>query len=107
RIGNLTKPLWSPLLIVLLASAALAGGLYTAAHVFIKLFARKPELHTGALIWFLASSAADILITAVLNAHSRASFPSPSFLPSSLPPPPPQLTMYVVPSPTAKQALPQ
>ncbi|KAJ7456340.1 hypothetical protein B0H11DRAFT_1662742, partial [Mycena galericulata] len=67
RIWNLTKHIWCSVLIVLLAGAALAGGFYTAAHVsIIKLFARKPELHTGALVWFLASSAADVLITAAL-----------------------------------------
>ncbi|KAJ7478821.1 hypothetical protein B0H11DRAFT_1725659, partial [Mycena galericulata] len=61
-----------------------AGGLYTAAHVFIKLFARKPELHTGALIWFLASSAADILITAALMLTPVRPFPlSLSSLPRS------------------------
>lgn len=34
--------------------------------VIIKLFARKPELHNPALVWFLASCAADILITVSL-----------------------------------------
>ncbi|KAJ7506181.1 hypothetical protein B0H11DRAFT_330824, partial [Mycena galericulata] len=67
RIWKITKHIWCPVLIVLLAGAALAGGLCTSARVsIIKLFARKPELHTGALVWFLASSAADVLITAAL-----------------------------------------
>lgn len=34
--------------------------------VEIKLFSRKPELHTPALLWFLTACAADILITVVL-----------------------------------------
>ncbi|KAJ7449359.1 hypothetical protein B0H11DRAFT_1743706, partial [Mycena galericulata] len=65
--NKLTKHLWCPSLIVLLGGVVLTGGLYTAAHVsIIKLFAHKPELHTGALVEFLASSAADVHITAAL-----------------------------------------
>jgi hypothetical protein len=34
--------------------------------VKLKLFARKPELHLPALVWFLSSCVADILITVFL-----------------------------------------
>ncbi|KAF8166946.1 hypothetical protein K438DRAFT_1616407, partial [Mycena galopus ATCC 62051] len=41
-----------------------AGGLWTATKLaLIKQFACKPELHTPALLWFSASSAADVGIT--------------------------------------------
>ena len=32
----------------------------------VKVFARKPELHTPALVWFLSACVADILITVSL-----------------------------------------
>ncbi|KAF9459784.1 hypothetical protein BDZ94DRAFT_1267364 [Collybia nuda] len=74
RIRILTKSNWIPAAICLFAFVSLAGGLWTGAKlVIIKLFARKPELHNPALVWFLASCAADILITAtlVLNLSKR------------------------------------
>ncbi|KAL0573853.1 hypothetical protein V5O48_008094 [Marasmius crinis-equi] len=43
------------------------GGLWTASMViFVRVFARKPELHTPALTWLLASAIADVTITASL-----------------------------------------
>lgn len=44
-----------------------AGGIWTTYGVIhVRLFIRKPELHTPALIWFLTACAADVLITVVL-----------------------------------------
>ncbi|KAF5377402.1 hypothetical protein D9757_009723 [Collybiopsis confluens] len=44
-----------------------SGGLITAIKIaIIKLFARKPELHWPALLWFLTSCVADLLITVTL-----------------------------------------
>ena len=41
-----------------------AGGIWTTERlVAIKVFARKPELHTPALVWFLSACIADVLIT--------------------------------------------
>ncbi|KAF8143938.1 hypothetical protein K438DRAFT_1874959, partial [Mycena galopus ATCC 62051] len=54
----------APVLIALFAGAAFAGGLWTATKLaLIKQFVRKPELHTPVLLWFSASSAADVGIT--------------------------------------------
>ncbi|RDB17466.1 hypothetical protein Hypma_001629 [Hypsizygus marmoreus] len=46
---------------------SLAGGIWTGVRIaVIKLFIRKPELHTPALMWFMSSCVADVLITASL-----------------------------------------
>lgn len=67
RIKTITKSVWIPSIISVLAFTSLAGGLWTSAKlVIIKVFVRKPELHTSALIWFLASCVADVLITGTL-----------------------------------------
>ncbi|KAF5335883.1 hypothetical protein D9757_015140 [Collybiopsis confluens] len=43
------------------------GGLITGVKIAIlKLFAKKPELHWSALLWFLTSCVADLLITGTL-----------------------------------------
>ncbi len=58
----------------------LGGGIWTTYGLInIKIFSRKPELHTPALVWFLSACAADLIITTVLvytlvsprAAHSR------------------------------------
>lgn len=67
RIKVLTKSSWMATLIMLLALVSLAGGTWTAVRIVdIKLFSRKPELHSSALMWFLSSCVADIVITVVL-----------------------------------------
>lgn len=44
-----------------------AGGIWTAVKwVKIRLIVRKPELHYPALLWFLSSSVADVVITIAL-----------------------------------------
>ncbi|KAG6875205.1 hypothetical protein C0993_010378, partial [Termitomyces sp. T159_Od127] len=65
RIKKLTKSVWIPLVISL--TSDIAGGCWTGTKIAIlKLFAKKPELHTPALVWFLSACVADILITASL-----------------------------------------
>ncbi|KAK7035944.1 MFS domain-containing protein [Favolaschia claudopus] len=60
----LTKSMWIPIIVVILAIASLAGGVWTAAMIaIVKTFANKPKLHNSALLWFLSSCVADILIT--------------------------------------------
>jgi len=50
-----------------LALTSTAGGFITGVKVAIlKLFALKPELHWPALLWWLTSTAADLLITGTL-----------------------------------------
>lgn len=45
----------------------LAGGVWTTALIIhIKLFSLKPQLHWPALLWFLASVVADVLIASIL-----------------------------------------
>lgn len=45
----------------------IAGGVWTTVLIIkVKLFARKPELHWSALVWFLSACIADILITVAL-----------------------------------------
>ncbi|KAJ7747817.1 hypothetical protein B0H16DRAFT_1554700, partial [Mycena metata] len=64
RIRMITKMIWVPIVISIFALAALTGGLWTTVKVaIIKELAHKPELHNSALLWFLASCVADILIT--------------------------------------------
>ncbi|KAF8630803.1 hypothetical protein AX15_002706 [Amanita polypyramis BW_CC] len=67
RIWLLTRMVWIPIVISSLALVSLAGGVWTATKLaIVKLFAHKPELHTPALVWFLASCVSDVLITGVL-----------------------------------------
>ncbi|PFH47888.1 hypothetical protein AMATHDRAFT_66568 [Amanita thiersii Skay4041] len=67
RIWLLTKSFWIPVIITLFAVVSFAGGLWTTILIaLLRLFARKPELHWPALLWFLASCISDILITGVL-----------------------------------------
>ncbi|KAJ7184551.1 hypothetical protein C8R46DRAFT_1064410 [Mycena filopes] len=67
RIWRLTKSFWVPGFIALLSFASLAGGVWTAAMLRILLtFANKPKLHNSALLWFLSSCVADVLITVSL-----------------------------------------
>ncbi|KAJ7623602.1 hypothetical protein FB45DRAFT_718870, partial [Roridomyces roridus] len=67
RIWKITNCISPPVLIVGLACTSLAGGLLTAARVIVvEYFYNKPLLHTSALIWFVSSSCADVLITICL-----------------------------------------
>jgi hypothetical protein len=67
RIHQLTKSLWIPAIISVLAVASFAGGVWTATMVqILREFAKKPLLHNSALLWFLAACVADILITVSL-----------------------------------------
>ncbi|KAJ7490998.1 hypothetical protein FB451DRAFT_1389739 [Mycena latifolia] len=64
RIKSLTKSYWVPAFIAILAIASCTGGVWTAVMIrVVKTFANKPKLHNSALLWFLASCVADILIT--------------------------------------------
>ncbi|KAF8167049.1 hypothetical protein K438DRAFT_247458 [Mycena galopus ATCC 62051] len=68
RIHQLTKSLWIPAIISVLAVASFAGGVWTATMVqILREFAKKPLLHNSALLWFLAACVADILITVSLR----------------------------------------
>ncbi|KAE9401217.1 hypothetical protein BT96DRAFT_612723 [Gymnopus androsaceus JB14] len=67
RIQKITNTYWIPIVIVVLSMASTAGGFITGVKIaIIKLFIKKPELHWPALLWFLPSCAADLLITATL-----------------------------------------
>ncbi|KAG6915778.1 hypothetical protein DXG01_009860 [Tephrocybe rancida] len=67
RIFKLTKSIWVPILIALFAIVSFGGGCWTGIMVAtVKLFARKPELHNPALLWFLSACVADVLITVSL-----------------------------------------
>ncbi|KAJ8090739.1 hypothetical protein PM082_018305 [Marasmius tenuissimus] len=64
RVRLVTGASWISAIIALLALTSCAGGIWTGVKVgVIKTFARKPELHTSALVWFLTSCVADVLIT--------------------------------------------
>ncbi|KAJ7215319.1 hypothetical protein B0H12DRAFT_1242004 [Mycena haematopus] len=64
RIRSLTKSWWVPIFITILAVASLAGGVWTAVMIrVVRTFANKPKLHNSALLWFLSSCVADVLIT--------------------------------------------
>ncbi|KAJ7036178.1 hypothetical protein C8F04DRAFT_489089 [Mycena alexandri] len=80
RIRTLTKMIWVPIVISTFAVAALTGGLWTTVKVaIIKELVHKPELHNSALLWFLASCVADILITISLVltlSHRKTGFVS-------------------------------
>ncbi|GLB38883.1 hypothetical protein LshimejAT787_0600450 [Lyophyllum shimeji] len=67
RIMKLTKSIWIPIAIALFGVVSLGGGIWTGVKItIVKLFARKPELHNPALVWFLSSCVADVLITGSL-----------------------------------------
>jgi len=67
RIYKVTKSYWVPLIIVVLSLASCVGGLITGVKIeILKLFIKKPELHWSALLWFLPSCVADLLITFTL-----------------------------------------
>ncbi|KAJ3968490.1 hypothetical protein EV361DRAFT_414475 [Lentinula raphanica] len=67
RILKITKSYIIPAIIVLLALTSATGGFITGIKlVILKVFIKKPELHWSALLWFLPSCAADILITVTL-----------------------------------------
>jgi len=67
RIGSLTKSWWVPAIITLMAVASLTGGVWTAVMIrVVRTFANKPKLHNSALLWFLASCVADVMITVSL-----------------------------------------
>ncbi|KAJ7725486.1 hypothetical protein B0H16DRAFT_1332675, partial [Mycena metata] len=62
RKRTIIKMTWVPIVISIFAVATLTGGLWTTVKVaIIKELAHKPELHSSALLWFLASCVADIL----------------------------------------------
>ncbi|KAF9479862.1 hypothetical protein BDN70DRAFT_878286 [Pholiota conissans] len=67
RIYLLTKSKALTFAVTAFALISLGGGTWTTILLIkIKLFARKPELHWPALVWFLSASIADVLITIVL-----------------------------------------
>ncbi|KIK65387.1 hypothetical protein GYMLUDRAFT_219372, partial [Collybiopsis luxurians FD-317 M1] len=67
RILKITRSYFIPVIIVALAFASSAGGFITGIKIaMLKLFTKKPELHWSALLWFLTSCVADLLITATL-----------------------------------------
>ncbi|KAJ7060519.1 hypothetical protein C8F01DRAFT_1142959 [Mycena amicta] len=67
RIHTITHLSSVPIIISIFALASLAGGLWTTAKVaIIREFAKKPLLHAPALLWFLSSAVADVLITVSL-----------------------------------------
>ncbi|KAL0958473.1 hypothetical protein HGRIS_000612 [Hohenbuehelia grisea] len=64
RIKVITQSYWAAVLVALLALVSLGGGVWTSVMIgIIKRFARKPELHTPALVWFLSACVADVIIT--------------------------------------------
>ncbi|CAK5263981.1 unnamed protein product [Mycena citricolor] len=67
RIQRLQKSWWIPLAIALLAFSSMAGGIWTAVGIRVfATFKNKPKLHNSALVWFLSSCVADVLITVSL-----------------------------------------
>ncbi|KAH0586582.1 hypothetical protein H2248_007807 [Termitomyces sp. 'cryptogamus'] len=67
RIMKLTKSPWISFIISFFAIVSFAGGCWTGIKIsVIKLFEKKPQLHTPALVWFLSACVADVLITASL-----------------------------------------
>ena len=67
RIKLLTKSNVLFGVITLFSLASAVGGTWTTIRIVqVKLFSRKPELHTSALVWFLAAVVADFLITTIL-----------------------------------------
>ncbi|KAJ3892911.1 hypothetical protein GG344DRAFT_75477 [Lentinula edodes] len=67
RINKITQSYSIPVIIIVLALASTAGGFITGVKIAIlKLFSKKPELHWSALLWFIPSCVADLLITFTL-----------------------------------------
>lgn len=67
RIRLFTKSDYLFVIVSLFTLTSLAGGVWTGCRIFqLKYFSEKPSLHTPALVWFLCSCVADVLITAVL-----------------------------------------
>ncbi|KAJ7259059.1 hypothetical protein C8J57DRAFT_1515766 [Mycena rebaudengoi] len=67
RIHQLTKSPWIPLIISTFAIGSLAGGIWTATMIqILREFAKKPLATNSALLWFLASCVADVLVTVSL-----------------------------------------
>ncbi|KAF9254238.1 hypothetical protein L218DRAFT_565509 [Marasmius fiardii PR-910] len=67
RLQIISQTFLIPIVVVLLSLVSMGGGLWTAIMVkTIKVFQRKPELHTPALTWLLASAIADVTITVSL-----------------------------------------
>jgi hypothetical protein len=67
RIFRLTKQSLIAIVISLLSFVSFTGGVWTTVKIIIiKSFSRKPELHWSALVWFLAATVADVLITVTL-----------------------------------------
>jgi hypothetical protein len=67
RIYKITKSYLIPGIVVALSLASSAGGFITGIKIAVlKLFIKKPELHWSALLWFLTSCVADLLITGTL-----------------------------------------
>ncbi|TFK36159.1 hypothetical protein BDQ12DRAFT_725456 [Crucibulum laeve] len=68
RLGKIIESWRIPSVIGLLALCSFCGGIWTAVEIsIVRVFARKPELHTPALVWLVSAAAADILITASLT----------------------------------------
>ncbi|KIJ91769.1 hypothetical protein K443DRAFT_126157 [Laccaria amethystina LaAM-08-1] len=67
RIWLLSKNYWFPGVIAFFAIVSLGGGTWTTVLIVkVKVFARKPELHWPALLWFLSAVVSDVMITVVL-----------------------------------------
>ncbi|KAJ3987170.1 hypothetical protein F5890DRAFT_1551575 [Lentinula detonsa] len=67
RINKITQSYFVPVIIIILALASTVGGVITGVKIAIlKLFIKKPELHWSALLWFIPSCVADLLITFTL-----------------------------------------
>ncbi|KAJ4467549.1 hypothetical protein J3R30DRAFT_1940649 [Lentinula aciculospora] len=67
RINKITQSYFVPIIIIVLALASTVGGFITGVKIAIlKLFIKKPELHWSALLWFIPSCVADLLITFTL-----------------------------------------
>ncbi|EDR08944.1 uncharacterized protein LACBIDRAFT_296562 [Laccaria bicolor S238N-H82] len=67
RIWLLSKNNWLPGVIAFFAVVSLGGGTWTTVLIVkVKVFARKPELHWPALLWFLSAVVSDVMITVVL-----------------------------------------
>ncbi|KIJ93755.1 hypothetical protein K443DRAFT_380095 [Laccaria amethystina LaAM-08-1] len=66
RIRLLSKSSWLAGIIAFFATVSLGGGAWSTVRIVeIKVFARKPELHLPALVWFLSAVVSDVMITVV------------------------------------------
>jgi len=67
RVKVLTHNTLLAVIITCFSLVSLGGGVWTTALlIHLKLFALKPRLHWAALVWFLTSVVADVLIASVL-----------------------------------------